>query len=75
MPLHLQHESVVRTFLGVLYVGCRWAKCQEWKVLGRDWGQLEAVGNVLWVNVKHARPQIILYALGKLPGAFQRKKK
>lgn len=68
MPLHFQHECVVCTFLGVLYVGCRCAKCQEWKVLGRDWGQLEAVRNVLWVNVKGDRPQIILYALGKLPG-------
>jgi hypothetical protein len=33
--------------------------------MGKFWGgiggNLEAVGNVLWVNVKDGRPQIILY--------------
>lgn len=57
-----QHECVVCTFLGVLYVGCRCAKCQKWKLLGGGiGGSLKRSETFYGLNVKGVRPQIIFF--------------
>ncbi len=62
MPWHLQHECVVCTFLGGYFRSVvATPNVRNGKFWGGIGGNFEAVGNVLWVNVKDARPQIILY--------------